>query len=100
MADYLIHFSFINFSDLLDSLTRRSKAVRIIPIAVTSEEAEFIRREINRVEEERMVEKIGGKEKKKHQRHPRLISQIYGVEHFTNNPKLVMEKKRNATDVV
>jgi hypothetical protein len=84
---------FLNFSDLLDSLTKRPKPLRMIPIAVTRREAEFIRREINRREEKRLIEKIKVKEKKKktHQRHPRLIDQIYGVENYTNNHKLFME---------
>ena len=42
---------FKNFSDLLDSLTKTSVPVRMIPILVSNEEAEYIRSVINRNEE-------------------------------------------------
>ena len=45
---------FMNFSDLLESLTKSSKPVRMIPIGVTSAsgEADYIRNQINRMKRE------------------------------------------------
>ena len=60
---------FKSFYPLVSLLTRSSPPVMIIPIAVTTKEAELMRMDV--IKEERV-----DKELIKHERHPRLINRI------------------------
>jgi len=82
---------FFNFSDLVKNLTRTSKSVRMIPIGVTPDEANFIRGKINERKEIQLKEQYRSTEEEKHARHPRLIEQIYDANTVQDGVALVEE---------
>jgi len=82
---------FFNFSDLVQNLTRTSKSVRMIPIGVTPDEANFIRGKINERKGIKLKEQYRRTEEENHARHPRLIEQIYDANTIQDGVALVEE---------
>ena len=89
---------FISFSSLVSLLTKSSTPVRMIPVAVTSKEAELIRSEV--LKGETLAEKKEEKEVVKHGRHPRLIKQIYRPDSDQYGGRRVQENIYTDKDII
>ena len=63
----------------------------MIPIAVSTEEAEYIRSVINRETKKVTIKKGEDNSYESHARHPRLIKQIYNAGDYKDSVQLVME---------
>jgi len=78
---------FFSFSSLVSLLTKSSTPVRMIPVAVTSKEAELIRKEVLK------GQTLANKKVTKHGRHPRLIKQIKRTGSDQNGGRWVQENR-------